>query len=187
MFVVCCLPPPKNSDCSNITSSQATTRDWKMWKEIHMERLWYGYKESLLALSIETSFSADHTGCWLPFLFVSLASFIFQSLRDEGRKKEAADRAVSLNVIWIEWETRRQSKTAYIALWISSLRRFSSDRNLADPTNVHNMLKHIQWVLLIQATCLNVRLCMHQKVIKTFLSTKSGEKKSSRANYMKCI
>jgi hypothetical protein len=72
-------PPPKNNDCSNNnTSSQTTTRDRKQF--------WYGLSLSLLALSIKTS------------LFFCAHIFFFVIIRKQG-KKEAADRAVSLNVI----------------------------------------------------------------------------------------
>ena len=89
------LPPPKNNDCSNNTSSQTTTR--------YRKQFCVGLSLSLLALSITTSFRSPRT-------------VFFASMYPQERQKKSADRAVSLNVIWIEWQKNSQE-----------LNRFSPD------------------------------------------------------------
>lgn len=157
----------------NNTSSQTTASDWNV--DGKKEYSGMGTASWLLALSIKTSLLplADHTGCCC-FSFLSLSRRSFRE-----KKKEAADRAVSLNVIWIEWQTRKEKQFCPKKEFRVS-DRFTDGYLWADKCY---MLKHSEWVLLIHTTCLYVRLCMHQTFLPFIMALATCERRSD----MKCI
>lgn len=101
---VCCLPPPKNNDCSNNTSSS----EIEMWKATYTsECSGYGYNKSATCIQHWNIFStADHTGSSLPRFFPSRLSHVALFSNRTGEKRGSRS-AVSLNVIWIEWQNEK--------------------------------------------------------------------------------
>lgn len=144
--------------------------------------MWMGKKNILVWVQRVgyLHWALKHLFCLLRIILV-VAAFLFCLSRvvHSAKKKEAADRAVSLNVIWIEWQTRKEKQFCPKKEFRVS-DRFTDGYLWADKCY---MLKHSEWVLLIHTTCLYVRLCMHQTFLPFIMALATCERRSD----MKCI
>lgn len=169
--IACCLPPPKNNDCSN--GSQTTARD--------------GRKYTWRVLVIWVHNFATCIEHWKHLFFSATLLFFLSHVvcfpivpKLKGEKRGSRSRCViKCNLNWMANEKVKAKLRSFLC-------EFPVDTHLMDILEVGCL--NTASVLLIQTACSNVRLCMHQKKWSNFLTHQKGEKrKRGQANYMKCI